>query len=233
MLFFSCAELKHVEFPKDSKISIINEDVFYETGIDSIFIPDSVKQICIQAFGECNHLKHVEIGLDSELQIIEKEAFSNSLVESILIPASVFELREGWCSNMPQLYNVTIDPSNKYFKNNNGNVKIIIGRSDPNDEEFNNLVFVGRDIEHIDIPPNIKIISPFAFSQSSITEIFIPPHVTHICKNVFYLCKNLQRVEIPTNSELQFIGESSFLGTSIESIFIPSHVKVISKYTFF
>lgn len=231
--FYSCSELKRVEISKDSKISIINENVFSETKIDSIFIPDSVKQICIQAFADCNDLKNVEIGNDSELQIIEKEAFANSLIECISIPASVSELSEGWCLNTPHLFNVAIMPNNKYFKNYNDNVKIVIGRSDPNDEQYNNLVFVGRDIEHVDIPPNIKKISPFAFSQSSITEIFIPPHVTHICKNAFYLCNKLRKVEIPTNSELSFIGDSSFFDTSIESIYIPSHVKVISKYTFF
>lgn len=154
--FYSCSELKHVEISKDSKISIINENVFSETQIDSIFIPDSVKQICMQAFAGCNDLKNVEIGHDSELQIIEKEAFANSLIEVISIPASVSELSEGWCLNTPHLFNVAIMPNNKYFKNYNDNTKIVIGRSDPNDEQYNNLVFIGRDIEHVDIPPNIK-----------------------------------------------------------------------------
>lgn len=54
-----------------------------------------------------------------------------------------------------------------------------------------------NDIEEISLPSNLKIIGSYSFSKSHIKEIFIPPTVTKINNNAFYLCENLVKVEIP------------------------------------
>ena len=58
--------------------------------------------------------------------------------------------------------------------------KYLIGKSDSNNDEFDNLLFVIRDIKEISIPSNIKIISSYAFEN----------------------CYHLTKVEIETNSNL-------------------------------
>ena len=53
-----------------------------------------------------------------------------------------------------------------------------------------------------------------------------------ICERAFFNCKNLRKVEIPTNSNLQTIEEDAFLSSKIEDIFIPRNVTKICKGAF-
>lgn len=59
--------------------------------------------------------------------------------------------------------------------------KYLLGKSDPNNDEFDILLFASRDIEKISIPSNIRIISSYAFNY----------------------CLSLKKVEIPLNSNLE------------------------------
>ena len=81
--------------------------------------------------------------------------------------------------------------------------KYLVCKSDSNNDEFNQLLFVRRDIEKFSIPSNVSKI-----------------------------CENLTKVEIPTNSNLQTIETFSFHLTQIESIFIPSKVSKICEWAF-
>lgn len=53
-------------------------------------------------------------------------------------------------------------------------------------------------------------------------KFFIPPHLTIICEDTFAGCKKLQKIEIPTNSELKEIEADAFADSTIESIVFPS-----------
>lgn len=53
-------------------------------------------------------------------------------------------------------------------------------------------------------------------------KFFIPPHLTTICEDTFAGCKKLQKIEIPTNSELKEIEADAFADSTIESIVFPS-----------
>ena len=61
-----------------------------------------------------------------------------------------------------------ISPLNDQFIFKDG--KFLLGKSDSSNDEFDNLLFVRRDIEEFSIPSNIKIISPFAFDLSEIKK---------------------------------------------------------------
>ena len=94
-------------------------------------------------------------------------------------PASLKELKEDWCSDIQNLNKIIISPKNGQFMMKEE--KYLIGKNDPNKDEFDKLLFGCHDIDEISIPPNIKIISPSAFHN----------------------CSNLIKVEIPSNSNLQ------------------------------
>ena len=68
----------------------------------------------------------------------------------------------------------------------------------------NVIVIALRKIEKLTIPSYIKKINPYAFIRT-----------------------DLQRIDIPTNSELQFIGEGAFDFLNIQSIFLPSHLNQV------
>ena len=142
----------------------------------------------------------------------------------------MIELKEGWCSDTEKLRRIIISPFNGQFIFKED--KYLIGKSNQNNDEFDKLLFVRRDIKKISIPQNIKIIESFSFSDSKIEEIFIPPSVTKICENAFYGCENLRKVEIPTNSNLQTIEKCAFSKSDIEKISIPQSVTKICEHAF-
>ncbi|KAK8840051.1 hypothetical protein M9Y10_030984 [Tritrichomonas musculus] len=230
--FTGCASLKHVEIPSNSELQKIGKNSFSYTSIESIYIPSNIKTISENSFSGCKELRNIEMAADSNLQIIEKYSFSGSQIESLTIPSNVSVLEEGWCQGTPNLENVTVDRSNKYFKNCETNDKLIIGKSDDKNDEYDTLVFVSRNIERGSIPSSIKRISPYAFSKCKIHNIFIPANVTEICEGAFFYCINLRQVEIPQNSKLQKIGKDAFYHTAIGSIYIPSTIISIKNGVF-
>ena len=57
--------------------------------------------------------------------------------------------------------------------------------------------------------------------------ISIPPSVRHICQRAFNNY-NIERIDIPSNSELQTIEKDAFNYSSITSLYIPPHVKYLN-----
>lgn len=192
-----------------------------------------VKSIKEGAFKVSFKVRSIQFPPDSEIQSIERNAFYFSLIESITIPASLTELREGWCAGTPKLKRVIVDPSNQRYKNCEENEKLIVGKSDTKSDKYDVLVFACRDVKSANIPPEIIKISSYAFSRSSIVNVFISPHVKQICKYSFSWCNRLRRFEIPQDSELQKIEKYSFSCSSIECIFIPRNVPRIYDSCFF
>ena len=224
--------------------------------IEEFFVPRTVEHGSIEYLitsicGTSLYLKTLKFVEDSAVKTIYEYMFPySSRIREIYIPTSLKELKDGWCCYTYNLSKIKISPSNGQFKVEED--KYLIGKSDPNKDEFDTLLFACRDIEEISIPPNIKIISSFAFqhckkitkveiptnsnlqiikrnafSEINIKTIFIPSKVSKICKCSFLECKNLTKVEIPTNSNLQTIGRSAFWDSNIKSFFIPSNVSKI------
>lgn len=163
---------------------------------------------------------------DSKLTKIEKEAFLYSTIYHIFIPSSLIELEEGWCQYTQNLIKIDVDPNNPRYKYYDK--KFIIGKSQIGLDYYDSLVFCVRNVTEVKIPNFIKFIEAhsfefctklrkiefdpdsqlqiigkqsFAFTQ--IQSILIPPHVTRICENAFFLCDTLSTIEIPTKSELK------------------------------
>ena len=126
---------EYEEYP----IKVLSEESFLDTAVNSITFPE-----------------------DSELQIIENNAL-NSDLKKIYLPASVNELKEGWCRYVKYISEILVSPENKYFQNYDKD--ILIGKSDPQNETFDTLYFVSRYVKQVAIPPFIKKINSFAFSN--------------------------------------------------------------------
>ncbi|KAK8891616.1 hypothetical protein M9Y10_028831 [Tritrichomonas musculus] len=254
--FTSCNSLQKVEFPDDSKIERIDEWAFNDSGIQTIKIPSNVTVICKMAFGNCKQLRTIEIDEDSKLQTIEKNAFYSSALENFTFPANLTNLKDEWLCGELKLKEIKISPKNPRYKTDDEK-KFIFGKSSMEQEKFDVLVFCVRNVEKVTIPDfveiigslsfsdckqlrsvefsnnsNLRIIEKSAFSDLLFDSIYLPPHLTKICKEAFKFCRNLKRVEIPSNSELQIIENDSFSYTEIESISIPSSVVQICKHSF-
>ncbi|KAK8846463.1 hypothetical protein M9Y10_020485 [Tritrichomonas musculus] len=196
--FSECYNLTKVEFPKDCELKKIGKNVFSNSQIESITIPSHVTEIVEDTFNFCLYLKSIDFQTNSEIYSIHENAFNESNIESISIPSSLKELKKGWCKRTQHLDRFTIDPSNKNYKSFEGD--LILGKSTPESDEFDVLVFARRKIKRAIIPSCVKQIASYAFME----------------------CYDLNYIEIPKNSQLQIIDELSFYDTKIEELFIPS-----------
>lgn len=229
--FFSCRNLKRVEFPINSELQIIGSNVFQGSSLESILIPSNVTQINSEAFIFCHQFKKFEITSDSKLQVIEDGAFCASAVECITIPSDII-LKEGWCrqtSNLKEIKIIQREKQNIFYYEN----KFILGKSDSNNDMFDILLFANRDMKEAVVPFFVKkICFGSFFSCEKLEKISIPSNVKKIGKSAFNGCLNLSKVEIQCNSNLQKISKYAFFNCPIKSFSIPSHVNEIGSYAF-
>lgn len=100
--------------------------------------------------------------------------------------------------------------------------KMIVGK---NNNEYNVLIFVRRDVKEINIPSFIRKIASYAFSETQIETVSIPPNITHICEGAFFNCKNIKQIEILPNSQLLIVEKDAFSQTLID----PNPILTICK----
>lgn len=227
---FNKSTVRIINFAPDSQVQFFESLTFANSELESITIPSHVKEISKLTFAGCKKLKSIKFSPDSELQTIRYQAFFDTDIESIEIPSTVTTLEEGWCSNMESLINVKIRENNKRYKNFND--QIVIGKSDINNDNYDVLVFVSRDVKELQIPSFIKIIGSYSFYKSNIEKIDLPNEITDIQSSAFQCCDQLKIFEIHPDSNLQNIGQYCFSGSSIESIYIPKHIKKIHQAVF-
>lgn len=235
--------------------------VLHET--DTLVLPISIKYdsetytitsiIGCQLFPK--KIKTLRFNENSKIGTIYQKSFMNSTIETLYIPQHLKELRGGWCVGSINLRKIEISPLNNNFLFDQN--KYLLGKTDPQSDNFDALLFAICDISEASIPSNIKIISSYAFhrcsklitvkipsdsklqvieeyafANSNIKKISIPKHVLKIGKIAFYSCKNLQLVEFHEDSELQLIEENAFANSKINQISIPKHVSKIGKSAF-
>ena len=97
------------EVIKTFPVVSIGNEAFRDDDLESVTIPDSVKEIRNEAFYNCKNLKTVILGKGVER--IGYEAFYNSGLESITISDSVKEINRsafGFCSELITLNILTI-----------------------------------------------------------------------------------------------------------------------------
>ena len=124
-----------------------------------------VKTICEGAFDRCTNLFKIEFNRNSELHIIDHGAFKYTNIEHLNIPASIKDLKSGWCTQLNKLRSISISPENKYFSVFEG--KMIVGKSNPNDDVYDILHYVTHNVLEITIPQFIKKIDDYALNNCS------------------------------------------------------------------
>ncbi|KAK8898405.1 hypothetical protein M9Y10_000691 [Tritrichomonas musculus] len=212
--------------PKNKKFMMINQTIlvakkdekseFYDTiilvskTIDGIKIPSFIKYFNPYSFEFTSILLEIEFTEDSQLLSIGNNAFNFSALETIEIPRNVNKLEDGWCNSTECLVNVSISPENRNFMFLQDQNKVMVGKSNNEQDNFDVIKFACRDIKKVNIPNYIKRIDSFAFHE----------------------CSYLNCVEFSDDSQLQSIGESCFTSTSIQRITLPKNIESSGSSTF-
>ncbi len=145
-------------------------------GLKSVTIPDSVIEICEDAFNSCVRLTSVTFGENSRLETIGIWSFNGCVgLESITIPDGVTSIEDCAFRDCKGLKSITISDSVTH-----------IGAS----------IFSGcAGLESITIPSSITSIGHSAFANcAALTSITIPASVTSIYLYAFDCCTSLTDV---------------------------------------
>ena len=176
--FYECEALTHVAFGNNSQLETIGKCVFYyDPGLVSIDIPNSVVSIGEEAFAWCENLKSVT--LPNGLSVIEGYMFNGcTSLTSITLPDSVTAIGS-----------YAFDDTAWLTLKRQENPLVII----------NNILVDGTTCPgDVVIPDGITSIVPGAFNwNESLTSIVIPDSLTSIGFSTFSGCSSLTSVVIP------------------------------------
>lgn len=195
--FENCEKLKRVEFESGSNLRKIGNNAFKKSSIEYIQIPPHVTSIEEATFLSCKKLECVEFTENSELYSISRLAFCTSSIKKLILPKSIVKFDERWCMSTPNLNQIKILPGCSFYTFYDD--KYLLGKTNPENEKFDVLLFCRRDLKSIEIPHSVDIIREFAFCQCSMEKISIPPWVKQFDEHVFFGCQNLNQIEIPEN----------------------------------
>lgn len=201
-----------------------------------VFIPRSINYqgnqyivtaIKANSFKYSTSLRSIIFPVDSEVRSIGKNAFFYAPIEKLNFPASLCELEDGWCNGTENLKKIQVMPNNRFFMNIDN--RIIVGKSDINNDDYDVLYFSTRGTNICQIPSFIKKIATYAFYMAQFDTVTIPRKVTRICRGAFSFCSHLRNVIIPSDSNLRVIERKAFYFSSIESLSIPASLEVLEE----
>lgn len=214
-IFDSCVSLVNVSL--GNSIPTITRSMFYDCfKLTKIVIPDSVKTIEDFAFCECYRLVDVQFG--SNVESIGAWTFDKNIrLESISLSHKLVSIGEGAFAGCKILQSVTMGDSVKSVGTQafSGCEKL---------KEFNTSLATA-DKRGLIIDGELK-----GFAPADITEFAIPDNVTAIGAYVFYECKNLAGVTIP--SSVRTILDLAFCMTGLNNVTIPHSVTTIGSSAF-
>ena len=180
-------------------VAMIDVGAFYDSGITSVTIPNTIRYIGADAFNSCGRLTSIPI--PNSVITIGVQAFKGcSSLTSVTIPSSVTEIGTGafcYCSELTSfIFNAVKCTSD--------------GRD---------IFYECPKLTNITIGDGVKVIPPNFFNNCiSLTSITIPSSITSIGYFAFFCCSGLTSVTIPAS--VAEIGEYAFSGcfelTSIE-----------------
>lgn len=199
-------------------VKVISDNAFKEKGITSVVLPDTVTQICSNAFSSCANLVSVTIGnnitsvgyrafynCNPNLYTIDKK--DNGVLAATYVgdannPYAILLNGHGLCNNI------------------NEKTKIIASHA-----------FIGVGDRELIIPDSVTSISAEAFFRSLYNSITVPDSVTSIGEKAFSMCNMLDTVTL--GNGIEKINASTFSDcNNMRSIIIPNSVTIIGEKAF-
>lgn len=203
------SNLKEITFEAPSKLQKIGTWVFYMTGLETLNLPASLKEIGWTAFGSNNKLKTVTIADNSQLKSIGVDAFSNNtaLETFTFNGSSVLETVDGGAfRNDNKLTHFNFPATVKTIGGSafNGTTSMTHVTFDAPSQlkKIANAAFQNASaLENIDLPEGLEEIERDAFNKcTSLTEIGIPASVTKIDPTGFQQAEKLERFDVNKNN---------------------------------
>lgn len=205
------------------------------SGLESVYIPETVKSIGSSAFKGCSKLSSVSIEGEG-LETIGNQAFMEcSSLTEITIPRSVTAIYQNVFSGCIRLENVTLPETITYIGSGAfqdcGQLQSIVLPEQ--------LMSIGENafngctgLTSVTLNDGLQRIDAYAFSGCNrLPEITIPENVTSIASYAFYHCTNLERVYI--KGKIRSINSSTFADCpTLSAIVLPATLDQIVDNAF-
>ena len=211
----------------------IFEYAFFESDIESVVIPDSVKKIGYGAFGKCQALSSVEIGRN--VREMGDSAFSQCIkLERISLPESLIEIPDYCFSECFLLSEISITEKTEIVGHSAFSRCIALQSiSLPGVKVIHNNAFISCDIlEKVNLSSELVFIGDNAFQDLDMLKgIILPYGIRHIGSEAFAYCNSLKYVNIPKS--IESFGTRVYMGcTSLESAIVPEGAKELAVIEF-
>lgn len=172
-VFSGCRKLAITALPAGLKT--IGQSAFYNTGIQSIIMPDSITSFSSNVFSGCDSL--VKVVLPANIKEIPFSTFLNcSNLTDITLPDDVTSIGTSAFSGCKSLATVRLPASLKKVDS----------------QAFFNTI----SLTEIQLPASLKTIGSSAFAGSGLTSIEIPDSVTSLGSDAFRYCKSLKKAVV-------------------------------------
>lgn len=203
------------------KVIAIGERAFSQCEVESVRLPDSLKQIKSQAF---LHSGLTYVDIPNSVESIGESAFEKcELIESVYLGKNVSSIGLEAFAGCPSLKEFYVSDENTRLKADNGVLY---------DANFTTLKLVPGAMNSVNIRPTVKCIGAGAFSGNQFIEtITFPDKTTTIEKYACADCPMLKDAVIP--DDVVLVGDSAFSGCrSISRIELGEKVSLIGEYAF-
>ncbi len=186
-------------------ITVTGESAFNNCKkLTSISLPDTLTHIGDYSFLRCENL--TEIKLPASIETIGSQAFAYSGLKHVDIPYGITEISENSFQYATSLERVTIPDS-------------VVS--------INDYAFYGTNLTDISIPNSVKSIGDLVFCSAPLESITIPEGVETIGGAIFYWCKNLKSIDIPSSVTLL---DGTFNFSSLEAINVHESNSVYTSF---
>lgn len=199
------SNLKEITFEAPSKLQKIGTWTFYMTGLETLNLPASLKEIGWTAFGSNNKLKTVTIADNSQLKSIGVGAFSdNTALETFTFNgSSVLETVAGRAfKNDKKLthfnFPATVKTIGVSAFNGTTSMTHVTFDAPSQLQKIESAAFQDASaLQNITLPEGVKEIQEHAFNScTSLTEIGVPASLTTIDPKGFQLCEKLEKFTV-------------------------------------
>ncbi len=211
--FHDCRLIRSINLP--ATLEIIGKEAFASTNLEELICPDGLKVIEELAFENCSLLKKITVS--ESIESIGQCAFD----------ATAF--MDDYKSGEP-----------KYIPSKTNPKKLLYMAEEYEGESYeieSGVEVIGafvlseaNQVKTVSFPKSITRISPYAFAESSLTEVKLPA-IEEIPDHAFMSCNDLRKVTF--SKKTKYIRNSAFIYCDeLKSIKLPPNIKEIEENAF-